>query len=608
MCGIVGITGRDNVAESLVNGLVRLEYRGYDSAGIAISGDGTVDRRRAAGRLQALKDLLAEAPLMGSTGIAHTRWATHGKPNVTNAHPHMSGHVAIVHNGIIENFQELRLEMEADGRVFQSETDSEVIAQLLDQYIEAGESAQNAFKLMLARLHGAFAIAAVFAQEDGLMMGARKGSPLVLGYGDGEMYLGSDAIALAPFTRDVSYLEEGDWIEAYPDSFKVFNEDGQSVDRPRVRSRVSTAMVELGEFEHFMRKEIFEQPESIARSISPHIAQITGTLDVADELMDLFADADRAVCVSCGTSYYAGQAAKYWFESLAGLALETDIASEYRYRKPVLPLTGPAMFISQSGETADTLAALRYCRLRKTPTLALVNVPESTIYREASNVVLTHAGPEIGVASTKAFTAQLAVMAILSVAAAKARGHIDQTEEKRLLASLAGLPRLINETIAIEAEIKAAARHVAGASNALFLGRGVYHPLAMEGALKLKEISYIHAEGYAAGELKHGPIALIEDGLPVVVVAPYDDLFEKTLSNISEIEARGASIILISDEKGIEATGSLAKISIKLPETSDFSGPIIAAVAVQLLAYHTALIMGTDIDKPRNLAKSVTVE
>lgn len=608
MCGIVGITGQNGVTERLLDGLQRLEYRGYDSAGIAIAGDGSLERRRAAGRLQALRDVLSDAPLSGATGIAHTRWATHGKPNVPNAHPHMSGPVAIVHNGIIENFQDLREELQSAGRLFESETDSEVIAQMLAQYLDAGMGSRDAFAKMLGQLNGAFAIAAVFAGEEGLMMGARKGSPLVLGFGQGEMYLGSDAIALASLTRDIIYLAEGDWVEMYPSSVTIFNEAGEKVERQRVISQVNAAMVELGEFSHFMLKEIHEQPEAIARSVAPYIDQSSLSV-VSNETLDcIWAKADRAVAISCGTSNYAAQTAKYWFESLAGLSIETDIASEFRYRHPVLPQKGAAIFISQSGETADTLAALRYCKERHISTVALVNVPESSIARDASEVLQTYAGPEIGVASTKAFTAQLAVLGSIVVAAGKARGKIDAVQEAELLESLLGLPRLINETLRLEAEIKDAAKSLSSASSALYLGRGVYTPLAMEGALKLKEVSYIHAEGYAAGELKHGPIALIEEGLPVVVVAPYDELFEKTLSNIAEIEARGASVILLSDARGAKLTSSLSARTIMLPETKGFAGPIISAVVLQLLAYHVALIRGTDVDKPRNLAKSVTVE
>ncbi len=608
MCGIVGITGQSGVSERLLEGLQRLEYRGYDSAGIAISNDGKLDRRRAAGRLQALRDVFSDTPLSGSTGIAHTRWATHGKPNVANAHPHMSGPVAIVHNGIIENFQDLREALQSAGRCFESETDSEVIAQILAQNLDMGMKPREAFGKMLDQLSGAFAIAAIFASEDGLMMGARKGSPLVLGFGDGEMYLGSDAIALASLTRDIIYLAEGDWVEMYPSSVTIFDETGEEVERPRVISQVNAAMVELGEFSHFMLKEIHEQPEAIARSVAPYVNQ--GGLSVISNvtLDGIWAEADRAIGISCGTSNYAAQTAKYWFERYAGLSVETDIASEFRYRHPVLPQKGAAIFISQSGETADTLAALKYCKERYIPTIALVNVPESSIAREASEVLQTYAGPEIGVASTKAFTAQLSVLASMVVAAGKARGKIDAAQEAELLASLLGLPRLINETLQLEADIKLAAKSLSNASSALYLGRGVYMPLAMEGALKLKEVSYIHAEGYAAGELKHGPIALIEEGLPVVVVAPFDNLFEKTLSNIAEIEARGASVILISDARGARLASSLSARTIILPETEGFAGPIVSAVVLQLLAYHVALIRGTDVDKPRNLAKSVTVE
>ena len=608
MCGIVGITGRSSVSGRLLDGLARLEYRGYDSAGIAISEDGQVEERRAKGRLSSLKHLVEQSPLDGATGIAHTRWATHGKPNVVNAHPHITEKVAIVHNGIIENFGVLKAELEALGQVFKSETDSEVIANLLDYNLEQGMDATQAFAKMLDRLSGAFAIAAIFADYGGLMIGARRGSPLVLGYGEGEMYLGSDAIALAPLTREVSYLEEGDWVVTYPDKAEIYSSEGLRVERARLTSRVNASMVELGEFSHFMRKEIFEQSDTIARSMAPYVNQSDNHVQLDQDLIAAFAGADRVVCVSCGTSNYAGQTAKYWFEGLAKLSLETDIASEYRYRKPILPQTGPAIFITQSGETADTLAALRYCKARKTPTVALVNVPESTIAREASYLVQTHAGPEIGVASTKAFTAQLVVLAMLCIAVGKARGSIDPDAEKKSLAALHSLPRLVNETIELEAGIKGIAEGVFKARSALFLGRGVYFPIAMEGALKLKEVSYIHAEGYAAGELKHGPIALIEDDLPVIVVAPYDDMFEKTLSNMSEVKARGAKIILFSDARGIQEAKHITTDVIELPKAEGLAAPIIAAVALQLFAYHIALLRGTDVDKPRNLAKSVTVE
>ena len=608
MCGIVGITGTSEAASRLLDGLIRLEYRGYDSAGIAIADDGKIERRRAPGRLQSLATVLMDQPLHGSTGIAHTRWATHGEPNETNAHPHTAGGVAIVHNGIIENFKELRDELQGAGASFATETDSEVIAQLLNHYIDQGNAPIDAFEMMLGRLSGAFAIAAVFQSDQGLMIGARQGSPLVLGYGEGEMYLGSDAIALAPLTRDVCYLEEGDWVVTYPNQAIIRNRAGEVVDRPRVRSSVNPAMVELGNFQHFMRKEIFEQPEAIARSVAPYVDASKHTVWLDPAILDMFAKADRGVSAACGTAYYAGAVAKHWFEKLAGLAIEIDIASEFRYRDPVLPNTGPAMFVSQSGETADTLAALRHCNENGTPTLALVNVPESSIAREATHVLQTYAGPEIGVASTKAFTAQLASLAAIAIGAARARGKIDGATEQDLVKQLLALPRKVSEAIDLEDAITAISQDISTASSILFLGRDINFPLAMEGALKLKEVSYIHAEGYAAGELKHGPIALIEKGLPVVVVAPFDKLFEKTLSNIAAVQARGAKVVLISDRRGIEATGDMAAHTIELPETDGFASAFSASVAVQLLAYHVALAKGTDVDKPRNLAKSVTVE
>ena len=608
MCGIVAIAGSEPVAARLIDGLKRLEYRGYDSAGIAISSLGRIERRRAKGKIINLQARLEELPMDGTTGIAHTRWATHGKPNETNAHPHMSGDVAIVHNGIIENFRDLRTELEAAGRVFESETDSEVIAQLIDQNMQGGMSAVDAFEATLGQLQGAFALAVIFSGEESVLMGARKGSPLVLGYGEGEMYLGSDAIALVPLTRDVTYLEEGDWAVLRPDSVDIRNARGDRVNRPRVTSAVNDALIERGEYDHFMLKEVHEQPESLARSILPYIDQATQTIQAGEAAEQIFAGADRAVAIACGTAYYAAMTAKYWFEQIAKLAVETDIASEFRYRKPVLPVTGPALFVSQSGETADTLAALRYCRDNKSPAIAVVNVPESSIAREAKAIVPTHAGPEIGVASTKAFTAQLAVLAVLALSAAKVRGHLKAGDEARYVKSLLSLPRKVTEALEAEADIKAVAQTLARAKDVLFLGRGRYYPLAMEGALKLKEVSYIHAEGYAAGELKHGPIALIEQDLPIIVVAPYDDLFEKTLSNVEEVRARGGRIILVSDDKGIRLAGNRADHVIRLPDADEIAMPILAAIPMQLLAYFVAVAKGTDVDQPRNLAKSVTVE
>jgi len=608
MCGIVAISGNAPVAGRLIDGLKRLEYRGYDSAGIAVSGPAGIDRRRAPGKIVNLEALLRERPMDGTTGIAHTRWATHGKPNEANAHPHMAGGVAIVHNGIIENFRELREALQSEGRKFESETDSEVIAQLLDQKIAGGMDAVDAFEATLKELHGAFALAVIFSGKEGLLMGARRGSPLVLGYGEGEMFLGSDAIALAPLTRDVTYLEEGDWCVLKPDSFDIRNARGERVNRRRVTSAVNDALIERGEYDHFMLKEIHEQPESIARSIMPYVDQATGTLDVGEVATEAFVKADRAVAIACGTAYYAAFTAKYRFEQKARLAVETDIASEFRYRQPVLPVSGPALFISQSGETADTLAALRYCRENGTTAIAVVNVPESSIARDAGAIVPTHAGPEIGVASTKAFTAQLAVLAVLALKAARARGQLLPGDEVTAVKNLLALPRKVTEALESQDQIRAIAKTLTKARDVLFLGRGRYYPLALEGALKLKEVSYIHAEGYAAGELKHGPIALIEKDLPVVVVAPKDDLFEKTISNVEEIRARGAKVILISDDAGIKAAGNRADHVIRIPDGDDITLPVLAAIPLQLLAYHVAVAKGTDVDQPRNLAKSVTVE
>jgi glucosamine--fructose-6-phosphate aminotransferase (isomerizing) len=608
MCGIVAIAGKEDVAGRLVDGLKRLEYRGYDSAGVAVAAAGGVERRRAKGKIVNLQARLDESPLTGLTGIAHTRWATHGAPNETNAHPHLSGQVAIVHNGIIENYRELREELEGRGRTFESETDSEVIAQLIDAYMAEGKDPVAAFEEALKHFHGAFAIAAVFANDPGLVIGARKGSPLVLGYGEDEMYLGSDAIALAPLTRDVTYLEEGDWVVLRRNSFDIRNARGERVNRARITSAVNDALIERGEYDHFMLKEIHEQPESLARSIMPYINQATRTVSVPDAAETLFADADRAVAIACGTAFYAAFTAKYWFEQLARLAFEPDIASEFRYRRPVLPQKGLSLFVSQSGETADTLAALRYCRENRTPAIAVVNVPESSIAREAASIVPTHAGPEIGVASTKAFTAQLSVLAILALSAAKARGHLLPGDEAKFVRSLLALPRKVTQALEAAPQVKEIARKIADKRDVLFLGRGRYYPLALEGALKLKEVSYIHAEGYAAGELKHGPIALIEKGLPVIVVAPKDELFEKTISNVEEVRARGAEIILISDAAGIKAAGKRADHVIELPDGDEISLPILSAIPLQLLAYYVALIRGTDVDQPRNLAKSVTVE
>ena len=608
MCGIVAVSGKTEVAPRLIEGLRRLEYRGYDSAGIAVVWDGNVERRRAEGKIHNLQARLFEDPVEGLTGIAHTRWATHGRPTETNAHPHLADGVAIVHNGIIENYRELRDELEGAGRVFESETDSEVIAQLIAHHIAEGMDAVSAFEAALKRFAGAFAIAAIFADQPGMIAGARRGSPLVLGYGEGEMYLGSDAIALAPMTRDVTYLEEGDWVILKRDRADIRNARGERVNRPRVTSAVNDALCERGEYDHFMLKEIHEQPESLARSVLPYINQASLEIEVPQVAAEIFANADRAVAVGCGTAFYAASVAKYWFEQLARLHVETEIASEFRYRRPVLPVTGPSILVSQSGETADTLAALRYCREHGNPAIAVVNVPESSIARAAGMIVPTQVGPEIGVASTKAFTAQLSVLAVLALSAAKARGHLLPGDEARYVKSLLALPRKIAEALEAQPHIRDIARQIATRRDVLFLGRGRYFPLALEGALKLKEVSYIHAEGYAAGELKHGPIALIESGVPVVVLAPKDELFDKTMSNLEEVRARGAEVILISDDAGLAQGASRADHAIRLPDGDEIALPILGAIPLQLLAYHVAVVRGTDVDQPRNLAKSVTVE
>ena len=608
MCGIVGIAGTKPVSSRLLRGLRRLEYRGYDSAGIAVHTDTGLQRRRAAGKISNLEEALTASPIDGTSGIAHTRWATHGIPSEANAHPHQAGPVTIVHNGIIENFQALRDDLSAKGRVFASETDSETIAHLLAVEVEAGATPQAAMATVLPKLEGAFAVAALFDGHPGLLSAARKGAPRVVGFGRGETFLGSDAIALASLASDISYLEEGDWAVLTSESVEIFDEQGAAVQRPRVRNSVDPAMAEKGNYPHFMIKEIHEQPETISRSLLAFVDTSSGLPKFDDSILDSLADADRAVSVACGTAHYAGQLAAYWFERFARLQLTTDIASEFRYRDPVLPVTGPAFFVSQSGETADTLAALRYCKAEGTSTFAVVNVPTSSIAREATAVVPTSAGPEIGVASTKAFTAQLSVMATLSLAAGRVRNALSEDAATALVKELLGVPRLVSRFLQDAEQMQALATGLKDARTVLFLGRGAYYPVALEGALKLKEISYIHAEGYAAGELKHGPIALIEEGVPVVTVAPMDPLFDKTVSNMEEVRARGASLILVTDRDGADAAGHAADHVITLPSSGHMAGPILASVAMQLLAYYTAVAKGTDVDQPRNLAKSVTVE
>ena len=606
MCGIVGILGSKPVANDLVEALRRLEYRGYDSAGIATVQAGQLDRRRAEGKLTNLAARLSNEPLGGTSGIGHTRWATHGKPTEDNAHPHMNDQVSVVHNGIIENFRELRDELIAAGHAFQSETDTETIVHLVTFYMNTGLQPEEAVKAALGRLKGAFALGIIFANHDDLMIAARQGSPLAIGHGDGEMYLGSDAIALAPFTTALTYLEEGDWAAITRNETRIYNREGERVERPKVTSVASALTIDKGNHRHFMHKEIHEQPEVISHTLTNYIDMANHQVDFPELGLDL-ASIDRVTLSACGTAYYAGLVAKYWIERYARLPVEIDVASEMRYREAPLPANGLAVFISQSGETADTLATLRYCREQGQTIASIINVRTSTIARESDAILPTLAGPEIGVASTKAFTCQLAALACLTLALARARNTISQDEEREIIAALTEVPRHIATMLRSEPQYTDIAYELSKAKDVLYLGRGINFPLAMEGALKLKEISYIHAEGYAAGELKHGPIALIDEKMPVVVVAPKDALFEKTISNMQEVAARGGQMILISDASPDEAGCPLMQ-HIQTPQAHPFVMPLIQAVPVQLLAYHTAVQMGTDVDQPRNLAKSVTVE
>jgi glutamine---fructose-6-phosphate transaminase (isomerizing) len=608
MCGIVGILGSGAAAPRLVDALKRLEYRGYDSAGVATLEDGRIERRRAAGKIRQLEEALQGAPLQGAAGIGHTRWATHGPPTTRNAHPHATDRVAIVHNGIIENFRVLRDELMAAQHRFDSETDSEVIAQLIDYYLARGDSPEDAVKAAVGRLQGAFAIACVFASEPDLLVGARRGSPLVVGIGDGETYLGSDALAVAPFTPKVIYLEEGDVTALSRASVRIWDASGKLVQRPITLFQGSVAAVEKGAYRHFMQKEIHEQPETTGRTIARYVDAFNESAVTTDlEAIDL-ANAAGAMVIGCGTAHYAGMIGAYWLEQIARLPVDTDLASEFRYREPALVKGSIAVFVSQSGETADTLAALRYCKAAGLKTLGVVNVPQSSIWREADAVAPTLAGPEIGVASTKAFTAQLSALAALALAAGRARGVLSKEREAELVRHLIETPRLVGEALLHEPAIAMIAQELSHARDVLYLGRGPSYPLALEGALKLKEISYIHAEGYAAGELKHGPIALVDEATPVVVIAPHDAWFEKTLSNMQEVAARGGRLVLISDAKGHAAAAELNCARIEVPACDSFVAPIVCSVAVQLLAYHTAVLKGTDVDQPRNLAKSVTVE
>lgn len=608
MCGIIGIVGTAPVAERLVDSLKRLEYRGYDSAGIATLEHGHLERRRAEGKLRNLETLLRDAPLEGRIGIGHTRWATHGRPSVANAHPHATTQVAVVHNGIIENFRELRDELLEDGANFESETDTEVVAHLVSREMRDGRSPIDAVARALPQLQGAFALAFLFDGDENLLIGARKGSPLAIGYGDGEMYLGSDAIALAPFTDTISYLDDGDWAVLRRDSVEIRDVANAVVSRPVQKTSASAFLVEKGNFRHFMAKEMHEQPEVVAHTLAHYLDMANETVQLPGPLPFDFAKLERVSIAACGTAYYAGLIAKYWFERIARLPVEIDVASEFRYREAPLPANGLMIVISQSGETADTLASLRYAREHGQHIMAVVNVPTSTIAREADVIMPTLAGPEIGVASTKAFTCQLATLAAVAVAAGRARGVLEAHEERQLVHALVEVPRLMNEALKLGPTIEQLARTFAKTQDVLYLGRGTSYPLALEGALKLKEISYIHAEGYAAGELKHGPIALIDEKMPVVVIAPHDAVFEKTMSNMQEVAARGGRIILLTDETGASRTALETEATLVLPDMNPLIAPLVYAIPIQLLAYHTAVIMGTDVDQPRNLAKSVTVE
>jgi len=608
MCGIVGILGREPVAVQLVDALKRLEYRGYDSAGVATLETAGLTRRRAEGKLRNLESKLTREPLDGHIGIGHTRWATHGKPTENNAHPHATDRLAVVHNGIIENFRELRDELEKAGAKFGSETDTEVVAHLVTAEMKKGLAPAQAVEAALPRLRGAFALAFLFEGHDNLLIGARRGSPLAIGYGEGEMFLGSDAIALAPFTDTIAYLDDGDWVVLTRDSVEVHDAAGKTVKRAVQKSNASAFMVDKGNHRHFMAKEIHEQPEVVGHTLAHYIDMAAEKIALPSELPFDFKNLSRLSISACGTAYYAGLIGKYWFERYARLPVEIDVASEFRYRQSPRTKGDLALFLSQSGETADTLASLRYAREQGQHILSVVNVPTSTIARESDVVMPTLAGPEIGVASTKAFTCQLAVLACLAVAAGRARGTLSEADERDLVRALIEIPRHLASALTREHDIELLARDLSKSRDVLYLGRGTSYPLALEGALKLKEISYIHAEGYAAGELKHGPIALIDETMPVIVIAPFDAVFEKTVSNMQEVAARGGRIILVTDPKGAREATVQSTVTLTLPEMATIATPIVYAVPVQLIAYHTAVIMGTDVDQPRNLAKSVTVE
>ena len=607
MCGIVGAAARRDIVPILVDGLRRLEYRGYDSAGVAVVDGAAVKRVRAAGRVAELAAQTSRDHVSGQTGIAHTRWATHGAPTEDNAHPHIVGDVVLVHNGIIENFKPLRDELIAEGRKFESETDTEVVGHLVAREVEGGALPQDAVAAVLPRLTGAFAIAFLFRDHPDLIIGARMGAPLTVGYGEGENYLGSDALAVAPWTQRIAYLDEGDWAVVRRDGIEIFDRDNRPARREIVESGASSAPVEKGNYAHYMQKEIFEQPIVVAQTLQSYVRPFEGEVALPVAEADL-ESVNRLTIVACGTSYYAGLVAKYWVEQFARVPVDIDVASEFRYRQPILEPGGLALFISQSGETADTLAALRHARAQQQRIAVVVNVPTSSMAREADLLLPTHAGPEIGVASTKAFTCQLAVLAALAANLARANGHLSRDEEKAIVAHLQEAPAALNAALNHDEDIAAIAPLIVPARDVLYLGRGPEYPMALEGALKLKEISYIHAEGYAAGEMKHGPIALIDDNVPVIVLAPSGPLFEKTVSNMQEVRARGGKIVLISDADGIAEAGEGCMATIEMPAVHPLIAPLVYAVPVQLLAYHVAVLKGTDVDQPRNLAKSVTVE
>ena len=607
MCGIIGIIGKADAAPLLLDGLKRLEYRGYDSAGIATLVDGAIDRRRAEGKINNLNALIDAQPLPGTIGIGHTRWATHGLPTETNAHPHADERVVLVHNGIIENFQELRQELSDAGRTFHSETDTEAVVHLISSYLEQGKTPAEAVSAALKRLEGAFALAILFAGHDGLMIAARRGSPLAIGYGDGEMYIGSDALALAPLTQQICYLEEGDWAEISSGGAVIHDETDAVVERKIQQTSSSGAMIGKGNFPHFMLKEIYEQPAVIGDTLQTILNPWNEVITLPEMPFDL-TTIPRITIVACGTSFHAGLVARYWFETIAGIPTDIDIASEFRYRSIEMQQGGLSLFISQSGETADTLAALRYAKAQGQHIVSVVNVTESSMARESDVVLRTQAGPEIGVASTKAFTTQLTTLACFAIGLAAARGKIDREREAALCHALTEVPSRVNEVLNHDEAIEKLAHEVVDARDVLYLGRGTGYPIALEGALKLKEISYIHAEGYAAGEMKHGPIALIDEHVPIIVIAPSDELFDKTASNMQEVIARGGRVIFLSDKAGIEKLGDMAAATIELPTVDPFVAPILYTLPIQLLAYHVAVLKGTDVDQPRNLAKSVTVE